>query len=182
MIFLWLFRVKNSLYFLQIRCHFSKWPSRSHIIIRVNFVANRPISQIPQRLWQILHNAPFCNRNVHTCAYFCSLQNKIWNLPDRSTILSKFIYGKEGKLAGPTQVLPVSVHSQTLILKTVSVTKWCIVGYGSGALWDIGQMHCEIWEWCFVDLCDRSIWCLCHHCFSYWPNPSGGWVGLFKAN
>ena len=28
-----------------------------------------------------------------------SLQNKIWNLPDRSTILRKFIYDKEGKLA-----------------------------------------------------------------------------------
>ena len=27
-------------------------------------------------------------------------QNKIWNLPDRSTILPKFIYDKEGKLAG----------------------------------------------------------------------------------
>ena len=28
-----------------------------------------------------------------------SLQNKIWNLPDRSTISRKFIYDKEGKLA-----------------------------------------------------------------------------------
>ena len=31
--------------------------------------------------------------------FFHSLQNKIWNLPDRSTILRKFIYDKEGKLA-----------------------------------------------------------------------------------
>ena len=38
-----------------------------------------------------------------------SLQNKIWNLSDRNTNLPKFIYGKEGKLAGPTQVLPVRV-------------------------------------------------------------------------
>ena len=32
---------------------------------------NRPISQIPQCIWQISHNAPFWNRNVHTCAHFC---------------------------------------------------------------------------------------------------------------
>ena len=49
--------------------------------------------------------------------YF-SLQNKIWNLPDRCTILPKFVYGKEEKLVGPTQVLPVKVHGPTLILKT----------------------------------------------------------------
>ena len=47
-----------------------------------------------------------------------SLQNKIWNLLDRSTILPKFIYGKEGKLAGPTQVLPVRVRGPALLLKT----------------------------------------------------------------
>ena len=33
-----------------------------------------------------------------------SLQNKIWNLPNRSTILPKFIYDKEGKFAEPTQI------------------------------------------------------------------------------
>ena len=47
-----------------------------------------------------------------------SLQNKIWNLPDRSTFLPKFIYDKEGKLAGPTQILPVRVGGPALILKT----------------------------------------------------------------
>ena len=31
---------------------------------------DRAISQIPQCIRQISHNAPFCNRNVHTCAYF----------------------------------------------------------------------------------------------------------------
>ena len=47
-----------------------------------------------------------------------SLQNKIWNLPHRSTILPKFIYDKEGKLARPTQILPVRVRGLALILKT----------------------------------------------------------------
>ena len=32
---------------------------------------NRPISQIPQCIHSISHNAPFCNRNVHMCAHFC---------------------------------------------------------------------------------------------------------------
>ena len=50
-----------------------------------------------------------------------SLQNKIWNLLDRSTILPKFIYGKEGKPTGPTAVLPVRVHGPALILKTVQL-------------------------------------------------------------
>ena len=52
----------------------------------------------------------------------CSLQNKIWNLPDRCTIFPKFIYRKEGKIAGPTQVLPVRVCSPTLILRTGPAT------------------------------------------------------------
>ena len=48
-----------------------------------------------------------------------SLQNKIWNLPDWSKILPKFIYGKEAKHAGSIPFFPVRVHSPALILKTV---------------------------------------------------------------
>ena len=51
-----------------------------------------------------------------------SLQNKIRNLLDQSTILPKFIYDKEGKLAGPTQILPVRVCGPGLILKTVGTS------------------------------------------------------------
>ena len=47
-----------------------------------------------------------------------SPQNKIWNLPDRSTILPKFIYDKEGKLDGPKQIFPARVRRPALILKT----------------------------------------------------------------
>ena len=32
---------------------------------------NRPISQIPECICVISHNASFCNRNVHMCAHFC---------------------------------------------------------------------------------------------------------------
>ena len=32
---------------------------------------NRSISQIPWCTSPISHNAPLCNRNVHTCAHFC---------------------------------------------------------------------------------------------------------------
>ena len=34
-------------------------------------VLNRPVAYIPQRASPISHNAPFCNRNVHTCAHLC---------------------------------------------------------------------------------------------------------------
>ena len=32
---------------------------------------NRSDAQIPQCTSFMSHNAPFCNRNVHTCAHFC---------------------------------------------------------------------------------------------------------------
>ena len=32
---------------------------------------NRPISQIPECICAISHNATFCDRNVHMCAHFC---------------------------------------------------------------------------------------------------------------
>ena len=38
---------------------------------------NRPISQIPQCIRQISHNATFCNRNVHMSAHFC-YKNALW--------------------------------------------------------------------------------------------------------
>ena len=41
---------------------------------------NRPISQIPQCIRQIPHNAPFCNRNVHMCAHFCYKMMHCWVL------------------------------------------------------------------------------------------------------
>ena len=54
--------------------------------------SKRPISQIPQCMRQMSHNAPFCNRNVHTCTFL--LQND--------------------------------------------------------ALWDMGLLHCGIWDWCIM--------------------------------
>ena len=67
--------------------------------------------------WEFLSPIHFLFINVQGPESF-SLQNKIWNLPDGSTILPKFIYGKEGKPAGPTPVLTVRVHGPALILKT----------------------------------------------------------------
>ena len=31
----------------------------------------KPMLQIPQCITHMSHDAPFCNRNVHTCAHFC---------------------------------------------------------------------------------------------------------------
>ena len=52
-----------------------------------------------------------------------SLQNKICNLPDWSIISPKFIFAKEGKLAGQAQVLPVRARGSALILKTAGNIK-----------------------------------------------------------
>ena len=75
-----------------------------------------------------------------------SLQNKIWNLPDWSTILLKFIYDKEGNIAGPTQILPVRVCGLALMLKTVSITLFGnesdggnVVKFYQQKLWKIHQ-------------------------------------------
>ena len=41
-----------------------------------------------------------------------------------NTIFPKFIYDKEGKCAGPTQILPVRVCGPALILKTIYICWW----------------------------------------------------------
>ena len=69
------------------------------------------------QLFEITSNPSGAENEIFWGYY--SLQNKIWNLPDRNTILPKFIYDKEGELAGPTQILPVRVRDPALILKTV---------------------------------------------------------------
>ena len=55
------------------------------------FVSNRHISQIPQCIRQLSHNAPFCDM----CAHFCyemvhcgNLPNALWNLWDGSNVYS----------------------------------------------------------------------------------------------
>ena len=55
--------------------------SRVHQTIRYKLgdSYNRPSSQIPQCIRQISHNAPLCNRNVHTCTFL--LQNgALWDM------------------------------------------------------------------------------------------------------
>ena len=95
-------------------------------------ISKRGPRSVPSLLTRHAHNRNFkrdthlWRRQIQICyigitAIFhdrLSLQNKIWNLPDRSTILPKFLYDKEGKLAGWTQILPVRVCSLALILKT----------------------------------------------------------------
>ena len=43
--------------------------------------SNRRIWEIPQYIRQITPNAPFCNRNLHTCAHFCykMVHCQIWD-------------------------------------------------------------------------------------------------------
>ena len=50
-------------------------PNSQHLPVFFTYhclcVQNRPVAQIPQCTSPISHNAPLCNRNVHTCAHFC---------------------------------------------------------------------------------------------------------------
>ena len=62
---------------------------------------------------------------VHDCAISSTLemglaQNKISNLPDRRTLLPKFIYDEEGKLAGPSQILRVRFPRSSTYFEAVS--------------------------------------------------------------
>ena len=41
----------------------------THLFKSLQFI--RPVVQIPQCIIQILHNAPFSDKNVHLCAHFC---------------------------------------------------------------------------------------------------------------
>ena len=51
----------------------------------VEYSSNRPISQVPQCIDQISHNAPFCNINVHTksCIVWCGT-SVLWDLHNGS--------------------------------------------------------------------------------------------------
>ena len=75
-------------------------------------------------------------------SYCYSLQNKIWNLPDRGTIFSKFIYDKEGM----TQILTVRVHRAALNLKTAVnvIQSSAIITWSNTTLYCI--QHCSDWE------------------------------------
>ena len=42
-----------------------------YVLMILYTVHNRPMVRIPQCTGRISHKAPICNRNVHTCAYFC---------------------------------------------------------------------------------------------------------------
>ena len=83
------------------------WPLGDAAVILYQKFSNTDQGQIPFKhfLWN--------------CSSVNSLQNKIWNFPEQfCQNLYIFIYDKEGKLAGPTQILPVNVRGPALILKT----------------------------------------------------------------
>ena len=109
---------------------------------------NRVISQIPQCISQISHNAPFCNRNVHTGAHFCykMVNCGIWDWCIVGFVQQVYCMIAPMPVKWPVKY-PTMHHFVTEMCTQVhiSVTKWWIVGYETGALWD---------------LCDRSIICL----------------------
>ena len=76
------------IYLNSVRCSVSQKQFNHNLVAQLTQVrfhnmshVDRPISQIPECIRQISHNAPFCNRNVHTCAHFCykMLHCGIWH-------------------------------------------------------------------------------------------------------
>ena len=80
----------------------------------------------------------------------CSLQNKIWNLPDRWTILPKLKYDKEGKLAGPNQILRVWHLFRRLRLISFYIIKYMYLAFVL-ILKVLRDEICSLWK------CEYSI-------------------------
>ena len=61
------------------------------------YIGSRSITQLPQSVGPIFHNAPLCYRNVHTCEHFCynvvccGIFDASWDLWD-GLFRMKFIY------------------------------------------------------------------------------------------
>ena len=59
--------------------HQSSQSIKSWLCSRFLCHIDRPISQIPPCIRQISHNAPFCNRNVHTCTFLLQI-GALWDV------------------------------------------------------------------------------------------------------
>ena len=82
----------------------------SSVSVTINLTAirrNRPISQIPQCIIQISHNATFCNRNEHTCAHFCykMLHCGIWHICILGFV--RWVYCMKGMMERGNTSLPL---------------------------------------------------------------------------
>ena len=76
----------------------------------------RAISQIPQCIRQISHNAPFCNRNVHMCAHFCY---KLWDLCNIQS------YPNNTKGGVQWHFTEACWTSTECLIGTYTANKWC---------------------------------------------------------
>ena len=78
------------------------------------------ISQIPQCIRQISHNASFCSRNVHTYAHFCykaHFCHKSNNASDKYPIMHHFVR----EMCTQADFCHKTVH--------YGIQDWCIVGF-----------------------------------------------------
>ena len=125
-------------------------------------LSNRHITQIPQCTSLLFHNAPLCNRNVHMCAHFCykMVHCRICMMHcgicemglfrfhsfALDTKLCCFVSGYSFlcgiDLISKSHNSPIPYvtmyHSEQRYAHFCS--EWCIVVYGTGALWDL-------WDW-----------------------------------
>ena len=73
--------ISNTVFVIKRNIVYFSWSVIYDMLLLSHLVHNRPISQIPQCIRKISHNATFCNRNVHTCTHFCyqMLHCGIWH-------------------------------------------------------------------------------------------------------
>ena len=125
-------------------------------------LSNRPVTQIPQCTSLLFHNAPFCNRNVHVCAHFCykMVHCRICMMHCGICEMGLFrfhSFALDTKLccfvSGYSFLCGIDLisksHNSPIPYVTVYhseqryahfCSEWCIVVYGTGALWDL-------WDW-----------------------------------
>ena len=64
-------RMTHTFVIVKVILTFAMYTGRTLAFVKVwKNNAIDPISQIPQCIWQVSNNAPFCDRNVHACAHF----------------------------------------------------------------------------------------------------------------
>ena len=109
----------------------SHWKTRTCL----SHTVNRPISEIPQCIGQIYHNAPFCNRNVHTCEHYGykMMHCEIWDWCIVGFAQQDFTIAVDGLAARSRH--PIHPLHPIQIMGCNCLSKGCYDLHGPHALW-----------------------------------------------
>ena len=143
----------------------------------------RTISQIPLCNWQISHNAPFCNRNVHTCTFLsqnvhCGIWDRcIAGFVQQSNLLNHFY---------PKYTRHSTVHSwgqwmHCLLVQDCSISianaLEILQSCTKQSMWYPVMIHCVIKKLHCIDIDAKTKWL--HFCRWYFQIPFLKWNVLY---